>query len=270
MTSNWPKITADQISPVQPCALCGAATKLELGHIIPQFVYRWRRKVVEDGTLKPPATDRRIHDGPSRQMLCGHCEDLFSFYESEFARLVFHPFTTSGLLLAKYGAWLRKFAVSVCWRIFEEALVKNSLNHFDGRWASEMASCREMWRQYLSGNIPDIGGHHVHLLPSPDVLIAEGAVTSADPALGRDLSWVGPQGPTRLARQHSIEMDVSSSDREAFVYAKLGPIILFGLIADADPKQWRGTRINAEGKLKLREIFIPERYRDYILSRVAS
>ena len=264
--SNWPKIVADPLSPAKHCALCGAATKLELSHIIPQFVYRWQRKGVEDGTVKRPATDRRIQDGPSRQMLCGHCEDLFSFYESEFARLVFHPFTTSGLLMAKYGAWLRKFAASVCWRILEETLAKNPLGHVSGRWASEVASCREMWKQYLSGKIPDIVGHHVHLLLLNDVVIAEGAATSADPAQGRDWGRAGPPG---FVRQCSIEMDVSSFDHEAFVYAKLGPIILFGLIADSDPKQWRGTRINVEGKLKPREVLIPARYRDYLLSHAS-
>jgi hypothetical protein len=267
--SDWAEKTPDQISPARSCALCGTATKLELSHIIPQFVYRWQR-VVLGGENRKRVAGQRIQDEPTRRMLCGHCEDLFSAYESEFARFVFHPFTTNGLLMAKYGAWLRKFAVSVCWRISEENLTKNPLGHFNGRWASELASCRETWKRYLSGKRPDIGVHHVHLLLLHDVVIAEGVRISADLAQVSDLGRTGPLGTSDSALQRSIEMDVSSSDNEAFVYAKLGPIILFGLIAEANPEQWRGTRINAEGKLKPREILIPARYRDYILSRVRS
>jgi hypothetical protein len=185
-------------------------------------------------------------------MLCGHCEDLFSSHESEFARLVFHPFADRSTLTAKYGGWLRKFAVSVCWRILEEYTLENRLGHFQGRWTADLVSCRETWKRYLSGKLPDVGRHHVHLLPWNGVTGAEGVELSAslNPHLRR-----------------TIEMDVPCSDRDSFVYAKLGPLLLFGLIADPDPKQWRGTRINAEGKLKSRDIAVPGEFSNYVAAR---
>ncbi len=223
------------INSVPPCALCGARGKLEQSHIIPQFVYRW---------AKTRAGQHDIPPGPTRPMLCGACEDEFSFYESEFARHVFHPLAAGTRPSTKYGAWLRQFAASVCWRIIEESLVEARLGSFQGRWTAELAACRETWHHYLSGQRPDVGGHHLHLLP-----------------------WAALASGADAGLQPRIESEVSGSDHAAFVYARLGPVILLGLIADPDPKPWRGTRINAEGKLKPRDVAVPDRYRDYLLSR---
>lgn len=212
----------------EPCALCGANRKLERSHIIPQFVYRRARAASEKNELP---------DGPARTMLCGRCEDEFSFYESEFARQVFHPFAGGGVLSAKYGAWLRKFAASVCWRVLEESLAKNPPSQVPEQWASELASCRETWRRYLMAKRPDVGGHHLHMLTSVSM----------------------PHLPP-----HTIKMDVTCNDHDALVCAKLGPIMLIGLIAKAMDEKWVGTRINAEGKLKPRAVIIPDRYRDML------
>ena len=243
---------------LEPCALCGANRKLERSHIIPQFVYRWAQE---------KAGKNEVPDGPTRRMLCGRCEDAFSFYESEFARHVFYPLAGGAILSAKYGAWLRKFATSVCWRILEESLAGNSTGRLPARWAPEVASCRETWRRYLTGKCPDVGGHHLHLLPWNAVVGREGRVGPALAAVPR-LPTSSPATAGDI--QHVITMDVSGNDHDAFVYAKLGPVILLGLMADSAPKEWDGTRINAEGKLKPHPVIIPERYRDtiYYLSGV--
>lgn len=225
----------DHSATARPCTLCGVPRKLEQSHIIPQFVYRWaNRETLEKGGVQV---------GPTRPMLCGPCEDSFSFHESEFARHVFHPFAASSTLSAKYGAWLRKFAASVCWRILEESLAKNPPARLPDRWAPELASCRGAWRRYLMAKRPDVGTHHLHLLTS-----------AALPRLSL----------------HTIEGDVLCGEHGAFVYAKLGPIILLGLIADPSPGQWAGTRINAEGKLKSRDVFVPVPCLDSIVSAARS
>jgi hypothetical protein len=172
-------------------------------------------------------------------MLCGECEDRFSAHESEFARRVFHPFAATGVLSAKYAAWLRQFAASVCWRILEERIATDGLNHFAGRWTAELAATRETWQDYLNDRRPDVGGHHLHLLPGP---------SSGRPG---------------------VCADVVCTDSEAFVFARLGPFGLFGLISDSASTEWRGTRINAEGKLKPRDVLIPARHRNCLDSRTA-
>ena len=253
----------DHTSFSQSCALCGVKRKLEQSHIIPQFVYR---------RAQATADKNNIPDGPTRRLLCGRCEDLFSFYESEFARHVFHPLAANPTLAVKYGSWLRKFAASVCWRILGESRAKNTPGHFSERWAPALVSCRETWRHYLTGKRPDVGGHHLHLLPWNAVLGEEGAGSGAVPGeQGPALRPVPSLGLTGVAAprasQHSINMDVFCGDHAALVYAKLGPIILIGLIADPAPQQWRGTRINAEGKLKPRDVLVPDQCRDYIMAR---
>lgn len=218
-----------------PCALCGSQRKLEQSHIIPQFVHRWAKETAGQDDM--PA-------GLTRPMLCGGCEDLFSSFESEFARQVFHPLAAGHPLATKYDAWLRKFAASVCWRILHDDLAKSGLGHFHGRWAPELAVCRETWQQYLRGRRPDVAGHHLHLVPR--TAIASGEGTEFQPV---------------------IEGEVVGTDHAAFVCANLGPVILIGLIADLAPEPLQGTRINAEGKLKPRVVHIPVRYRDHLLSR---
>jgi len=140
-------------------------------------------------------------------------------------------------LVAKYDKWLLKFCASVCWRVLEDALAENP-PAADTRWAAERASCRETWRRFLAGKRPDAGDHPIHLL---------------------------------LAEQgggiESFASEVAVTGQEAFVYVRLGPVILFGVIASTDSTPWRGTRVHLEGKIKPRETFVPARYRDYIVSR---
>jgi len=202
--------------------LCGAQGKLERSHIIPRFVYR----------------SLDIPDGPTRSLLCGECEDLFSGYESTFARVVFHPLVADSRLVAKYGKWLLKFATSVCWRVLEEHVAASRANLGESHQTARLASCRETWRQFLLGKQSDVGAHPIHLL------IAD-----------------------RNPEAEAVGMELASSDGESFVCARLGPIILLGLISDPDSGKWQGTRIHLEGKLKPRDILVPARYRDYISSR---
>jgi len=218
---------------VPTCALCGSPRKLEQSHIIPQFVYRWAK-----------TTGHEIPRGSTRAMLCGECEDLFSAQESEFARLVFHPVAAGSPLSAKYGGWLRKFAASVCWRILEERGALDGLAGFTGRWAGEAASCRAAWRDYLLGRRPDVGPHHLHLLPVGTLPDGVRRASGVAPAYGTNLAGL-------------VASDVCCTDSEAFVGARLGPVVLVGLIADPNPQLWRGTRINAEGKLKPRDVGVP-------------
>jgi hypothetical protein len=170
-------------------------------------------------------------DGPTRSLLCGECEDRFSEYESTFARVVFHPLIANHTLVAKYDKWLLQFAASVCWRVLAEHQTALAEVHRDAK----LASCRETWRQFLLGKRPDVGEHPIHLLCA-----------------------------NRVAGEDPIEMAVLGAEGKSFAYARLGPVILFGLIANPDGEQWRGTRIHLEGKIKPREVSVPEHYCAYI------
>lgn len=174
-------------------------------------------------------------DGPTRPLLCRECEDRFGAYESTFARVVFHPLIANGRVVAKYDKWLLKFAASVCWRVIEERVATVPLGETGSRWASHLASCRETWRRFLAGKQADVGEHPIHLLAGEPIAAAA-----------------------------AIEMAVRGSDEAGHVCARLGPIVLCGMIIDPDAGQWRGTRVHPAGKLKSRETSVPLRYRDSI------
>jgi hypothetical protein len=174
-------------------------------------------------------------DGPTRSLLCGKCEGGFGAYESTFARVVFHPLVAEGRVVAKYDKWLLQFAASVCWRILEEHLA-----HPPAGPSAQEVSCRETWRQFLVGRQSDVDAHPIHLL---------------------------------LADQNAgakIGMKAMQNDGEGFVHAQLGPVTLLGMIADPEPRQWQGTRVHLQGKVKPREVFIPARYRDCLLTQTGA
>jgi hypothetical protein len=206
------------------CVLCRKQTPLKRSHIIPRFVSR---------ALQTP-------DGPTRSLLCSECEDRFGVHESTFARVVFHPLVANGHVAAKYDQWLLPFAVSVCWRILEDALATERAPAWQIRWAAQAAACRETWRQFLIGKRPDVGVHSIHLvLP--------------DPGAGRE----------------AIAGQVFANDHEALVCAKLGPVVLIGVVADPHANAWRGTKVHLEGKLKPRTTAIPGAYRENLFPATA-
>ena len=80
----------------------------------------------------------------------------------------------------------------------------------------------------------------------------------------------GRGGRSAVAGLHpgfsSVVGKVVYCNRVAFVCACLGPLVLIGIVAEPEFPHWRGTRINAEGKLKPREVAIPDYCRDFLAS----
>ncbi|WP_438483027.1 hypothetical protein [Oleiharenicola lentus] len=187
---------------------------------------------------------RRDLDGLSRRMLCTDCEAAFGRYESEFACKVFHPFAERNSVVTKYGDWLRKFATSVVWRIGEDFCAARQLDARAQSQNAEFTSAQDIWRRYLLGQRPDVGSHELHLLP-----------------------WSAIAGSDISGQRETIEGVIHQDEHGGFIYAKLGPFIVFGVVVGLTSDDWQGTRINAEGKLKPREWRIPARYRDFALSR---
>lgn len=219
----------------EPCRLCGDFDRLIRGHVIPQFVYRAYVFTTATGL------DRRAHDGPTRPMLCRRCEGEFSRHESEFARELFHPLRKNREVRVTYRAWLREFAASVCWRILDTASPETVRASALERWSAELATTRDVWRDFLNGRRRDLGSHHLHLIAwSPN----SGAPTDPQP----------------------IGMDVVDSEHDAFVVARLGLIILVGVIHESDPEAWQGTRLQAGGRVKPRDWAIPQRVRAYLMA----
>ena len=218
-----------------PCRLCGDLGRLIQGHVIPQFVYRAHFFATAS------ERDRRVHDGPTRPMLCRRCESDFSRHESEFARELFHPFRRSREVRVTYRAWLRKFAASVCWRILETTLSEAPSAFWLARWSNEIAATRAVWRDFLSGRRTDVAAHHLHFI-----------------------AW-SPDSETGTERKE-ITMELVGDERDAFVVAGLGEMIFVGVIQESEPAAWQGTRLHAEGRVKPRDCAMPRRVRAHLLA----
>jgi hypothetical protein len=239
---------------IRNCALCGAQfAPIEQSHIVPRFVYQWLKDTSATGFMRyGRQMNKRHQDGIKDYFLCARCEDRLGFYESAFAKEIFHPFTQNNFVCVDYDENTLKFAVSATWRVLAYMKEKQGLRHFRGRHESAVTETLSTWRSYLLGLGSDIGAHEVHLLPFCGVI-----------------DFSGSDGPSNLNRylRRAVEIDVTVSDEAAFTYCKLGPLILIGLIQYPDLGHWENTRLEKNGHLGPRVSGSPGLLRDYIFKR---
>ena len=78
--------------PTSPCRLCGATKELQESHILPGFVFRWKKETSATGYLRfGQQPNLRVQDGVKLHLLCRDCEQRFNNWETEFANRIFHP-----------------------------------------------------------------------------------------------------------------------------------------------------------------------------------
>lgn len=239
---------------IRQCALCSAPYEpQEESHIVPKFVYRWLKASSTTGFMRfGPEMNQRVQDGIKDHFLCETCEDRFAAHESTFAAEIFHPFVADNCHEADYAEWMLKFAVSVSWRLLAYSNEKRGLPHFRERHMSAVTETLQTWRDYLLDRRDDIGGHEIHLLPLSGII---------------DHSTSGvPQNINRYLRR-AVEIDVGVSDKEAFTYCKLGPMIFIGLIAYPDLTHWKGTTVSHTGRFPPRDFIAPGQFQDFIFMR---
>lgn len=248
-------MTTINLSPFRCCALCGATGPLEDSHVIPKFAFRWLKETSGTGYLRSSqAVNRRVQDGYVLPMLCPLCEDRFSPWEGEFASRLFRPFASDTLRSLTYGETIHKCAVSICWRALTLVARHGSEATFKGRWQPEMAACLDTWRSYLLGTRPDVGAHDIHLVPWNGIVGGTGSPDDVPANIDRYL-------------QRSIEMHSACNDEHAFVYVKLGPMQLVGMVA-YPAYQWNGTLLSPTTGLTVpSEFLLPALYGEYVFGR---
>jgi hypothetical protein len=68
------------------CRLCGASAELQESHIVPAFVFRWRKETAPTPFMRTSREpNRRVQDGLKLHWLCRNCEQTLSAYEKQFA-----------------------------------------------------------------------------------------------------------------------------------------------------------------------------------------
>lgn len=213
------------------------------------FVYRWQKKTSATGYLRfGPEMNRRVQDGLKMHFLCPTCEDLLNVGETHFAANVFHPFTSNELHSTQFSPEDLAFAVGQSWRVLAYVQTQG-IKNLRGRHPGSLDSARETWKGYLDGSVTELRGHDIHLIPFSGV--REGH---------------GPPNMNRYLRR-TVEIGFVVSNSIAFTYAKLGPLMLVGLVACANPNEWENTRIEPNGAFGPGDVRVPGEFINYVISR---
>lgn len=227
----------------ESCRLCGEVRPLLISHILPAFVFRWKRESSGGSPLRSSVEPNlRVQDGIKKHWLCAECEERFSKDERAFANQIFYPYLDGSAAQLHYGPWLLRFCASISWRVLRLAIERDS---FGGDWTpADVQACRNAevtWREFLQGARLHPGTYRQHLIPLD--AIANG---------GGDLA---PNINRYLTR--TIAMDLCRGQSAIFTFAKLGRFAIFGTVRP-DAQAWKGTAIQAnEGWVGLRRSVLP-------------
>jgi len=239
----------------ETCRLCKNERELRESHIIPSFVFKWLKESSGTGFIRfGRSPDLRVQDGPKPYLLCDDCEGLFNVWETEFADSIFHPCNEGKSTSFVYGDWLLKFAVSVSWRVLNFITDDKGLSGFPDPLKEKADNALSCWRDFLLGQAPHPAQFEQHMV-----------------LLGPVEPFTVTKVPTNVNRYflRTIDTDlVSGGDKVAYVYSKMGRIILVGFIEMPHPEIWKGTKIHVrKGVWGVRHYSLPSKFGDYVLNR---
>jgi hypothetical protein len=240
---------------IAECHLCDRNRELRESHIIPSFVYKWLKASSGTGHIRFGETPNlRTQDGYKAYLLCGECEGLFNSWETEFANSIFHPLNQGIASTFKYGPWMLRFAVSVSWRVLTFFMKEMDLSHFPPPLQEKATVAIAQWKRFLLGATPHPSRFEQHMLP-----------------LDRIKKFTHPETPPNINRYilRTVDIDtVHSGDKAAYVYSKMGRIVLVGFIEMPRPREWKGTKLHVkEGVLGSTHYILPSGFGDYFMNK---
>lgn len=241
---------------LQKCAFCQRDVSLLNSHIVPRFVWDWLKRTSATGFLRQGTNiDKRQQDGWKERMLCSDCEQHFSRWEKQASEIAFIPIHDHNASVIEYDEWMAKFCASVCWRVLY--LFRHlGLSHLSPELRSTADGALDVWKEFLLEKRHDVGLHELHLLPVGPV--DSTTTTEAAPNLNRYL-------------MRTVDMDIASDSRSAFVYVKMCRLMVFGFISVADAVHWQGTRISMPtGTVSPRQYVLPSAIGDFLNDRAAN
>jgi len=111
----------------------------------------------------------------------------------------------------------------------------------------------ETWRRFLLGELPNPGQFEQHLLPFN--LIKEHSVSNLSPFMNRYIMT-------------TLDMAIGYSQRSVTVYAKMGRILLFGLVQKYAANRWKRTKLHVNsGSIVPTTYCIPTEILEFINER---
>jgi len=240
----------------QKCSLCLQHRELRNSHILPKFVVSWLKKNTPGQIRKGDSPNVRIQDSDKMRLLCNTCEEMLSKWEKEFAEKVFIPVHSGELARGhiSYGPWAMKCLASISWRVLIfHSLSQGLPNLHDQHIIEESNRTLERLRLFIMDEIPSPEPYAQHLLPME--IIADHTLPQLSPFMNRYIV-------------STLDHDVIGSKNCAYIYSKLGTLLLFGEIVDPLGHEWDGTRLsNDEGALRIQKYSIPSRIWEFINNR---
>ena len=225
--------------------------ELQESHITPAFIFRWLRKTSPTGFVRMSnEPNRRKQDGLKLYLLCKDCEQLFSGYETKFANEIFYPFVNSGTRGFDYEDWMLKFCVSLTWRSLKYYELTGQLDEFGSTFIEQAKIAEKLWRNYLLSENDSPSSeleHHIYFM---DSLIEVGE--DDYPFINRYV-------------QRVLDMDIVTTDVEAFVIVKIPYLSFIGFIGrQSDEKCWSGGELGKHNLLLTGEYTAPSYYWEHI------
>src|SRR6266850_7658716 len=140
-------------SKVGQCRMCATQGPLDLGHIIPAFVYRWLKDTSATGFLRDGLTPNvRMQDGWRRYWFCRRCENTMSRFERAFADSLFPLIVRDAPVPYPHGPWLSRFLASVALRVLMlHAEAGDVFDLFTAEQRALVPQALERWRAFVRG-----------------------------------------------------------------------------------------------------------------------
>jgi hypothetical protein len=217
---------------VGTCRLCGNERELQDSHVVPRFVARWLREHSVNRRFRSTELPDLPHqDLLKRSLLCTDCEQLIGGFEHLTSERIFVPLQENRVARFRYGPWFHRFAVSVSWRALTVIREDQKLTNFPA--LKEVDSALSAWRSFLLGRTTIVAPYDQHVLPLDQACVH--VDERARPLL--DLALSTGAGIAFLP----------CPDGSAYVIGQLARMLVIGIIIDKHRREWKGTRLHAQG-----------------------
>lgn len=222
---------------MEKCLFCNKEKKLMKSHLIPKFVGRW----LKETSITPffrygENPNKRQQDIIKIPLLCEECELLFSEYEKYFSENIFIPFQ-NGETEFSYNELLKKFIISVNWRIGNYHLNKEMKYKISTKDEALIRKAFTNWKKFIKGNF--LAGkeyeHHIFFLDK------------LDKKENISLAKVNNINTYNL---RTIDSEIVVGQESIYVYSKLPGIYLISIIKTSGEDS-ASTRISEKGILKI-------------------
>lgn len=232
------------------CAFCQNAKPLCESHVLPAFVFKWLRGRSGQSFLRRTDNPNKRHqDGIKLQWLCIDCEQLFNRFETPFASKVFHHWVASDKIIP-YDDFLLKFCTTLSWRVSRYSREHTTAGTFTLQQIELMMRAEDHWRAFIQGEVAHPDQFEQHIMKVLPVTRAAGPV---------------PDNINSYLRGF-VAFDIIHHHTEIVTFAKLGPIIITGIIGTPRDIQKRTKVRVRKGTLSSGNHHIPKYLRTYLIN----